>query len=857
MTSTRYNVLDFGAKGDGITDDTHAIQLAINAAFKAAGGEVYVPQGTFVVSGTNADGGSLTLKSGVTLTGAGQAITTLKLAPGSSDDIDGLVRTSSTSNTFDAGIKDLTLLGTSAYTSGTVNGFVTGAAAGSNAHASNITVSQVTFTGFTGNALQANAHVTDLVVSDSLAINNQGDGFVTRFDDQSTAKFYDNTASASGGDGFDLQYWGGNTLLYNNVATGSTRNGIVLEEVPSSEGSGSFGGWISGGAVYENAGAGVVIRGFAGRIDGVSIHDNNEAGVRLEGTDHAVVTVSSLYNNGRSTGDAQIVATGNTLADGQAVAADNSLTISYNNLAVAGAGNNSTAAVLDTDTSTPQYHHVFGNTVQGLPDGIDIAGNLNSAVLAPNRAYGTAGPDTLAGSAASNDLYGGGGDDVLIGGHRNDRLEGGLSADTLTGGAGNDTFVYSQLADSTRIHLDVITDFSQTRDTLDLTALGIDRLGNGYNDTVALTYVAAEHRSYLTHLADNGREDFRLALQGDYRTRLTDSQFSVLHQGTAGDDTLSWLGTADASSIYGGAGNDVLKGGHGDGYLDGGAGADILTGSGGADVFSYHQISDSFVNDRTGVTSTDLITDYSLDLGDAIDVSTLGFTGLGDGHNGTLALDISDHVWRVQSLDADADGNRFSLSWTLANSLGLATNDAAKAFIFAPSLETSKFYLPYWTTTEGKDVVTVGGGATVDGHGGDDTLTAGVGDTVLIGGLGRDVLTGGTGADTLRYTQFDDSYHGANDLITDFNPVKDLIDVAALGYTGLGNGHDGTLLVTYSAQAGRTYVKDLDVNATGHRFEIGLAGDVAAATGAGSFVFAHGDAAELTLLGVAHDTGTA
>ncbi|WP_275948760.1 glycosyl hydrolase family 28-related protein [Pseudomonas sp. MWU16-30317] len=854
--TTRYNVLDFGAKGDGVTDDTHAIQLAINAAFKAGGGEVYVPPGTFIVSGTNADGGSLTLKSNVTLTGAGQDITTLQLARGTSYDIDGLVRTSSTSNTHDAGIKDLTLLGTSAYTSGTVNGFVTGAAAGSSAHASNITVSQVTLTGFTGNALQANAHVTDLVVSDSLALNNQGSGFVTRFDDQSTAKFYDNTASASGGDGFDLHYWGGKTLLYNNVANGSTGDGIVLEEVPSSQGSASLGGWISGGAVYENAGAGLVIRGFTGRVDGVSVYDNNEAGVRLEGTDHAVVTVSSIYNNGRANGDAQIVATGNTLADGQVVPADNSLTISYNTLSVSGEGNHSTTAVLDTDTSTPQYHHILGNIVQGLPDGIDVAGNLNAAQLAPNRLYGTAGPDTLIGSAASSDLYGGGGDDVLIGGTRNDRLEGGLSADTLTGGGGNDTFVYSHLADSTRLHLDVITDFSQTRDKLDLTALGIDRLGNGYNDTVALTYVAAEHRSYLTHLADNGREDFRLALDGDYRTRLTDSQFTVLHQGTAGDDTLSWLGTPDASAIYGGAGNDVLKGGHGDGHLDGGAGADILTGGGGADVFSYHQISDSFVNDRTGVTSTDLITDYSLDLGDAIDVSDLGFTGLGDGHNGTLALDLTDHVWRVQSLDADADGNRFSLSFTLANSLGLATSDAAKAFIFAPSIEASKYYLPYWTTTEGKDILTVGGGATVDGHGGDDTLTAGVGDTVFIGGLGRDVLTGGSGSDTFRYTQSEDSYHGANDLITDFNPLKDQIDVAALGYTGLGNGHDGTLLVDYSADTGRTYVKDLDVNASGHRFEIGLAGDLAAAIKPSSFVFAGEGSAELTLLGVAHDSVT-
>lgn len=69
--STVFNVLDYGAKGDGVTDDTHAIQLAINAAFKAGGGEVLLPEGTYLVSGPNNDGGALTLKSNVQLTAQG------------------------------------------------------------------------------------------------------------------------------------------------------------------------------------------------------------------------------------------------------------------------------------------------------------------------------------------------------------------------------------------------------------------------------------------------------------------------------------------------------------------------------------------------------------------------------------------------------------------------------------------------------------------------------------------------------------------------------------------------------------------------------------------------------------------
>lgn len=37
------NVLDFGAKGDGVTDDTQAIQRAINFVASKHGGTVYFP----------------------------------------------------------------------------------------------------------------------------------------------------------------------------------------------------------------------------------------------------------------------------------------------------------------------------------------------------------------------------------------------------------------------------------------------------------------------------------------------------------------------------------------------------------------------------------------------------------------------------------------------------------------------------------------------------------------------------------------------------------------------------------------------------------------------------------------------
>ena len=45
-----FNVLDYGAVGDGVTDDTAAIQAAINAAAAQGGGIVKLPYGQFLVS---------------------------------------------------------------------------------------------------------------------------------------------------------------------------------------------------------------------------------------------------------------------------------------------------------------------------------------------------------------------------------------------------------------------------------------------------------------------------------------------------------------------------------------------------------------------------------------------------------------------------------------------------------------------------------------------------------------------------------------------------------------------------------------------------------------------------------------
>ncbi len=63
-----YSVQDFGARADGITDDTGAFQKALEAAGQAGGGVVYAPRGTYFFAG------HLKLPRAVTLKGAWESV---------------------------------------------------------------------------------------------------------------------------------------------------------------------------------------------------------------------------------------------------------------------------------------------------------------------------------------------------------------------------------------------------------------------------------------------------------------------------------------------------------------------------------------------------------------------------------------------------------------------------------------------------------------------------------------------------------------------------------------------------------------------------------------------------------------
>jgi parallel beta-helix repeat protein len=634
-----FNVKDFGAKGNGSSNDTLAIQKAIDAAAAAGGGQVYLPEGTYMVSATT--GSCLALKSNVALVGQGMGVSTLKLA----NDVPSAVTGILTANgTHDVGASQLTLDGNLQHNTGYLSGWLNGS--GTNVRIDSVEAKNAAGNGFD---LQGTNGLVQVELSNSVAHDN-GEG-VRAY--ALTASLLHNNVAYANGIGFNV---GGDVQVVDNDAYRNTDTGIFVQ---------GTGTTVKGGEVYGNGDDGVhAVFATQFNITGVDIHDNKGSGIYIASSVNGDVFSNTIHNNslGSPVAELQVygVAKVNTFSESHDIRVTGNI-ITGSEQSTYGIRENN--AVFDNSYTHNVISHTQTGAIAALPSS-EVSDNTDSIYT-----YGTRSNDKLNGDITQDVIFGGSGNDTLNGKGNNDTLIGGTGVDKLTGGEGNDIFRFDTVSESyrtaTKSYADVITDFDVAHDKIDVAGggIGFTGLGNGHNHTLVLAYNEAKDVTYLKNLdADVLGERFELTLNGNFLHTFTNANLQSVIQGTDGSDKL--IGTNAAQTLLGGAGKDTLNGGAGDDRLDGGAGGDTLTGGAGADTFVYGNFRNSQRYDNDGTAQRDTITDFNGNENDVIDVSATGFLGLGNGHNGTLkvVLNAAGTQTALKSLDAsDRDGAHFEL----------------------------------------------------------------------------------------------------------------------------------------------------------------------------------------------------
>jgi Ca2+-binding RTX toxin-like protein len=252
--------------------------------------------------------------------------------------------------------------------------------------------------------------------------------------------------------------------------------------------------------------------------------------------------------------------------------------------------------------------------------------------------------------------------------------------------------------------------------------------------------------------------DFILGRGGD--DRLFGEECDDTLVGGLGHDTLR--GGPGNDVLYGNRGNDVLLGGAGNDTLLGGRGNDTLNGGGNHDLLHGNQGNDKLLGGQGNDTLNGGLGDDTLKGGSGNDL-LMGKRGndvlFGGAGNDTLLGGRGNDTLK-------GGGNHDLLRGNRGNDklFGGRGNDTLNGGLGNDTLRGGS----------GNDLL-MGkrGNDVLFGGGGNDTLLGGKGDDVLIGGKGDDVLTGGEGRDRFVFRTAQD---GRN-LITDFNPNEDLLDL--------------------------------------------------------------------------------
>ena len=363
-----------------------------------------------------------------------------------------------------------------------------------------------------------------------------------------------------------------------------------------------------------------------------------------------------------------------------------------------------------------------------------------------DRLFGSVGDDILNGKDGLDQLYGGGG---------NDRLSGGESINHLYGQAGNDIFVADNRATLTSNSENIIMDFTQGSDKIDVSTLGISSF-----DQIRLILDASGIKdSYFYTSYNNLTQSFTINNIGKDALTATDFVFAT-------DAASSVLGSDRDDHLFGSSQNDTLSGKDGSDWLYGGGGNDTLIGGGSSNILYGQAGNDTFVaDDRTTAEweTEDTIGDFAQG-SDKIDVSGFGISSF---YQLTLILQTSgtkdsyfnafyknrDHSFTIKNVDKSAFRTTDFILYT-----------GGARQVEGSSLDDRLFASAH--------------GDTLKGQGANDDLFGGAGADILIGGSGTNTLYGASGSDIFVVGTQGEQFL---DTLKDFTKGSDKIDVSALG----------------------------------------------------------------------------
>jgi Ca2+-binding RTX toxin-like protein len=695
---TDFNVTDFGARGDGHTDDTAALQRALDAAEASGGGNVVLGPGTYIVSGDGvAAHGAIHVASNVNIVGDAFGHTTVKLADHYDQKLTGLIRTVSGEVTSNISVSNVILDGNRANNIGEVDGFFCGVTPGTPQQCSDITLTGVTVKNCSRYGFDPHEQTTNLTFSDCTATGN--------------------------GDGFTIDYCS-NVVIKNCISYGNDRNGFSICTsshdvlVQNSE---AYGNGQNGLAVNKGHDDRIWIHDID--IANCNFHNNAEHGVEVKLSGHVNIIASTISDNGKAgvhiIGSNNVVTSGNTIQN-------NSLSNPGYYAGVSIEQYDDRAGLQGTFKLWTAYANtVFGNVMveNGLPttgNGVSISpGQVTSSHAFANLIAGTqhdvyhnitAGAVTTISSSSQTNLVGTSGNDVITGGAGNDVITAGSGLNIIDGGAGSDTARFSDSIEALKIY----KGFSGNWIVLGVSGASVNVVKNveffNFGGTI---FSSVELATYID----------KMGLYG------------IRNSGTASDETL--FGSTGKDLLGGSDGNDVLIGGSGDDHYVVNGGDQIVEGaSGGFDTVdsydtSYHL--DYHVENL--ILKIGALNGEGNDLSNRITGNSLSNTLIGGAGDDTLdgGRNIDDMRGGLGNDIYMVDSASDTVTEYVAQ--GLDSVYASASFVLDRNIEN----------------LVLLGSADID-------ATGNVLDNVLRGNSGNNVIDGGVGADTMGGGAGDDIY---------------------------------------------------------------------------------------------------